>query len=94
MAAAPSGDRAPLLNSSSSSVGGGTFAPAVGLSSGDAARRLRNDGPNALEPPERESFLRILLRQAARNGRGVLVVGEGVGVSKGLLLVSLEWGVN
>lgn len=35
-----------------------------GLSSLEAAGRLRKDGPNELDPPQEEPFLRILLRQA------------------------------
>ncbi|CAJ1332462.1 unnamed protein product [Effrenium voratum] len=56
-------DSAPLL-SSTNQTSGGTFAPAEGLSSIEAARRLQQDGPNELDPPQKESFFRILLRQA------------------------------
>ncbi|CAK9027367.1 Calcium-transporting ATPase [Durusdinium trenchii] len=56
---------APLLSGAMPQPqGGGTFSPPEGLSSLEAAGRLRKDGPNELDPPQEEPFLRILLRQA------------------------------
>lgn len=42
---------------------GEAISLATGLSSVEAARRLRQHGPNKLEGGEKESFLRVLLRQ-------------------------------
>lgn len=57
-------DASPLLKDLGLDVGSGTFAPAQGLTSFEAERRLVECGRNALDPPPRESFFRIFVRQS------------------------------
>ena len=52
-----------LLLNAATSTDAGTFSPGEGLSSGEVAVRLKQDGPNELAPPPSESFLHILVRQ-------------------------------
>lgn len=54
----------PLLDANSKvSTGAGTFGAHEGLTSAEAAQRLQADGPNKLDPPPKEGFGIILLRQ-------------------------------
>ena len=54
----------PLLENARSNTHSGTFSPAEGLSSLEAAVRLKEDGLNELVPPPKEGFLHIMVRQA------------------------------
>lgn len=58
LGAAPSAMRA-----GAGASGFGTFTPSEGLASFEAQRRLQEDGPNALEAPEKRGFFAILFCQ-------------------------------